>query len=134
MKKSEVPQDDENVLEGKMRGMINYAVDENGNFVQVQSSGWEPENVALKLAWEDVNERINTAFDLFKSGEKSPVYFYMEKSLMDLNILAAYMNKWQWQIKRHFKPSVFKSLNPEILEKYAKAFNISVDQLFNPKL
>jgi hypothetical protein len=134
MKKNEVPQDDENVLEGKMKGMINYAVDEKGNYVQVQSSGWEPENVALKLAWEDVEKRIAHAKEKLQNGEVSPVYYFMEKSLMDLNILAAYVGKWQWQIKRHFNPKIFKNLNQRTKEKYAAAFNISVDQLLNPLL
>ena len=53
MKKNEVPQDDENLLEGKF-GKVNYALDDQGNYIQVTSKGWEPENIALKQAWQEI--------------------------------------------------------------------------------
>ncbi|MBK6698764.1 MAG: hypothetical protein IPG55_02445 [Saprospiraceae bacterium] len=62
MKKNEVPQDDENLLEGKF-GKVNYALDG----------------------------------------------------------------------KRHLKPDHFKSLDQDMLAKYAKVFNITIDELKNFK-
>ena len=47
MKKAEVPQDNEGLLEGKLREVC-YAVDESGNYVTVLSTGWTPKNAALK--------------------------------------------------------------------------------------
>jgi hypothetical protein len=38
---------------------------------------------------------------------------------------------WQWRVKRHLKPTVFKSLSDSILKKYADAFNISIEELKN---
>jgi hypothetical protein len=34
------------------------------------------------------------------------------------------MGKWQWQLKRHFKPKIFNKLPLNILQKYANTFNI----------
>lgn len=53
---------------------------------------------------------------------------------MDWSILADYMNSWQFLIKRHAKPSVFKKLSQKTLQKYADIFQISVEELKNPVL
>ena len=52
---------------------------------------------------------------------------------MDLTILSGYTGYWKFNIKRHFKPSVFQSLSEEKYKKYAKTFEISVDELKNFK-
>ncbi|MBA3705960.1 MAG: hypothetical protein H0W84_08700, partial [Bacteroidetes bacterium] len=64
---------------------------------------------------------------------KSPIYYFMELRLMDLQVLAAYTGFWKFTIKRHMKPSVFQSLNEKKLNIYAKAFDISVEELKNFK-
>ncbi|NIG53314.1 hypothetical protein [Chitinophaga sp. Cy-1792] len=128
MKKDEVPQDGDNLHEGTFK-QIMYAVDNAGNYVQVQSAGWEPENVALGQAWEEVHERVNTARNRVLAGEISPIAYYMEKNIMDLALLANYVGKFQWQVKRHMKPAVFKRLSPQMLQRYADAFKISVTAL-----
>ena len=131
MKKNEVPQDDDNIFEGKTKS-IQYAIDENGNYVQVKSTGFEAENIALKQAWEEVNEKIEEAYNLVKKGEKSPVYYYMHKEIMDFGILAETVGLPKWRVKRHTKPKVFAKLNDKILEKYRKAFNLkTIDDLKN---
>ena len=48
---------------------------------------------------------------------------------MDVSVLASYVEIWQWRVKRHFKPSVFKKLNSKVLQKYADVFEISIDEL-----
>ena len=58
----------------------------------------------------------------------------MLKNRMDWSILADYMNSWQFLIKRHAKPSVFKKLSQKTLQKYADIFQISVEELKNPVL
>lgn len=132
MKKDEVPQDSDNLHEGTFK-QIMYAVDNTGNYVQVQSSGWEPENIALTQAWEEVNEKVAAAKVQVQSGEISPVAYYMEKNLMDLALLANYVGKFQWQVKRHMKPAVFRRLSDKMLQRYADAFKISKDDLLHIK-
>jgi hypothetical protein len=131
MKKEEVPQDDDNLHQGTFK-QIMYAVDNTGNYVPVQSAGWEPENIALGQAWEEVNEKVKAALARVRAGEISPVAYYMEKNLMDLALLASYVGKFQWQVKRHMKPAVFKNLSQKMLSRYAAAFKVSVAELKQP--
>lgn len=131
MKKEDLPQDT-SALEGITRDLC-YVKDADGKYTTDLSKGWEVKKQALDNAWEDINERVAEAALLVKKGEKSPIYYFMEKKLMDLPILAGYTGFWQFTIKRHFKPSVFKSLSNERLKAYADAFEITVDELKNFK-
>lgn len=133
MKKNEVPQDDANMLEGKFE-VVKYALDENGKYVKVNSVGWEPENVVLSQAWDEIDEKVKEAAEEVKSGKKSPLYFHMEKNLMDIGLLSDYMGIAKWRVKRHMKPKVFEGLNASTHEKYARIFNISVADLFKVDL
>lgn len=113
---------------GEMRQLF-YAVDDTGKYTKVPSVGWEPENVAMAQAWEDVNEKVEKARQRVLAGEISPIAYYMEKQLMNVSLLARYVGKFQWQVKRHMKPSVFNRLREKMLHRYAAAFKISVQEL-----
>lgn len=128
MKKKEVPQDKSNLESANFRELC-YAVDEDGKYTTANSSGWEPKTVALNNAIEEINERIEAAKNRVLEGETSPIEYYMELHKMDVGILASYVGLWQWKVKRHFKPAIFKKLNNKTLQKYATVFEISVDKL-----
>jgi hypothetical protein len=53
----------------------------------------------------------------------------MEKNLLDPMNLAMMAGIAIWRVKRHFKPRVFQKLNEKTLQKYATAFNITIEQL-----
>jgi hypothetical protein len=129
MKINEVPQDKE-AFKGKseVRKLI-YATKEDGTYTNVNSEGWEVENLATTQAWEAVLEDLKETEQQVKAGTLSPIPYFMQKSLMELAMLAKYMGKWKWQIKRHFKPEVFAKLDDQTLGKYAKVFGISIDEL-----
>ena len=95
------------------------------------SSGWDVKTEALNNAWEDINARINNAANAVQRGESSPILFFMEVNLMDLQTLSAYTGIWGFFIKRHLKPRVFKKLSSAKISKYAKAFNIQPEELTN---
>lgn len=128
MKKKEVPQDKSNLESANFRELC-YAVDENGEYTTENSTGWEPKTVALNNAIDDINERIEDTKNRVNKGETSPIEYYMEFHKMDVGILASYVGFWQWKVKRHFKPSVFKKLSDKTLQKYADVFEISVEEL-----
>lgn len=128
MKKSEVPQDKSNLESANLRELC-YAVDENGNYTTEHTTGWEPKTIALTNALDEIKERINAAKQRVISNESSPIEYYMEVNKMDLSVLASYMGIWQWRVKRHFKPSVFKKLNTKLFQKYAEVFGISMEEL-----
>ena len=128
MKKKEVPQDDEGLMEGKLRDLC-YAVDENGKYVQVYSTGWEPKNAAMKQAWEEINKKVEaTKRDVLK-GRLSPVAYFMEKNIMDTSILAQYLEITKRRVRKHMKPKIFQKLDPGMLKKYAETFGITIDEL-----
>lgn len=129
MKTNEVPQDKRDFKEGDKIHKLMYAVDNDGKYTGITSAGWEAENIATKQAWDAVDEELAETADKVKKGELSPIAYYMQKNLMEVALLASYVGKWQWQVKRHFKPSVFNKLSADVLAKYAAVFNISVDEL-----
>ncbi|MET0760329.1 MAG: hypothetical protein ABWZ56_07905 [Flavobacterium sp.] len=132
MKKEEVPQDKGNLSNKNMKELV-YATDEKGNYTTALSTGWEPKTIALSNSIEEINERIAIAKEEIKSGESSPIRYFMELHKMDIAILSSYVGMWQWRVKRHSKPAVFKGLKDNILLKYAEVFEISISELKNFK-
>ncbi len=127
MKKENIPQDPSAL--DKFTKEVVYAVDSAGNYTTELSRGWEVKANALDIAWEDIEKRIAAAKQKVLNKEASPVLFFMELRLMDIGIVSAYTGFWKWTIKQHLKPAVFEKLAGEKLQKYAAAFNISVDEL-----
>jgi hypothetical protein len=127
MKKEDVPQDLGAL--GKITKEVCYATDDSGKYTTQLSNGWEVKATALDTAWQDVAERIAAAKQKVLNHEASPILFFMEKALMDTEILAGYTGFWQWQVKRHLKPDVFANISDKKLQKYAEVFNVSVSDL-----
>lgn len=132
MKKEDIPQDKSAL--GEVTKELCYAVDSSGKYVTGLSSGWEVKATALDLAWKDIDERVIAVRKKVENKEASPVLFFMELRLMDMGIVAAYTGFWKWQIKRHLRADVFEKLSDRKLEKYAKAFNVSVAELKTMKV
>lgn len=128
MKKEEVPQDDSTLKKANLKDMV-YAVDENGEYATALSSGWEPKTIALDNAIKEIEERTAAAKRRYENGESSPIEYYMELNKMDIPILSSYVGLWQWRVKRHLKPVVFKKLKKKTLKKYADVFEVSIDEL-----
>ena len=133
MKKDEVPQDKSNLESANFKELC-YAVDENGEYTTVNSSGWNPKTIALNKAIEDIYQRVQAAKKRVINNETSPIEYYMEFHKMDLQILASYVGMWKYRVKRHFKPKVFQKLSKNTLQKYADVFEISIEQLNNIEL
>ena len=123
MRERDVPQD-----AGLNQGLreITYAVAENGRYVVVPSLGWEPKNIANAQAWEIISEDINTQARLVRDGHRSPLAYYLAKHLMTVGLAASYVRLPRWRVKRHLKPSVFNRLKPEIMQRYADLFGLSL--------
>lgn len=128
MKKKDVPQDDENLFEGKFK-VVKYAVDDDGNYGTVGSTGWEPENAVLNQAWDEINKKVEETKNKIETGELSPLAYHMEKNIMDVDMLSQYMDISKRKVAKHLEPSGFNDLDAKTLEKYAEVFDISVEEL-----
>lgn len=131
MKKKDLPQD-KSALENFTRE-VHYVKNEDNKYDTALSEGWEVKKQALENAWDDFNDKIEAARKAVKEGTKSPLFYFMEKAVMDVNILAAYSGQWKITVKKHFKPRAFQKLSDKKLHKYAAVFDITVDELKNFK-
>jgi hypothetical protein len=129
MKISEVPQDKIKTLQGVKKSL--YAVDDQGNYTRATTSGWEAEEVVLAQVIDDFEEKAGVAALRVKNNETSPIEYFMYKKWMDPLTLAQVMGFYRWQVKRHFKPAVFKKLADKTLHEYARTFGVSIDALKN---
>lgn len=126
MEIDEIPQDESRIFQGQRK--VIYAT-QNGSYQASTSNGWNTEAFATEQAVEELERLASEALDAVKRGEKSPLFYLMYRNRFDLTSLAQATGFWQWQIKRHFKPSVFAKLSDKILTKYTEVFGINRTQL-----
>ena len=129
MKISEVPQDDIKILQGEKKAV--YAVDDQGRYAKITTRGWEVEEIVLNQVISEFGEKARETASRVRSNETSPIEYFMYKNWMDPLTLAQAMGFYRWQVKRHFKPDVFKKLDDRTLSEYARLFRVSVDALKN---
>ncbi len=133
MKKEEVPQDESGLSRANIKEVV-YAVDNDGKYGKALSSGWEAKTIALNESLELIEEQLQETIKKIKQGVLSPIAYYMELQRMDVVVLSGYVGLWQWRVKRHLKAKTFNKLSEKTLKKYAEAFEISLEELKNPKI
>ena len=131
MDKKDIPQDSSPLK--SMTREVCYATNKDGKYVTGLSTGWNIKNEALAIAWDDINEQVQTAKQAVLNGEKSPIYYYFVLQLMDYKVLTGHTGFWKFSIKKHMTVKGFLRLNDTKIKKYAQAFNITVDELKNFK-
>ena len=124
MKAKDVPQDDANMMQGKWKDPI-YTLDKDGNYTTSYSLGWESKNAVMLHAWEEIKDKVENVKQKVLAGELSPLAYHLEKNIMDVGLLASYVGKWKWTVKKHLKPKYFNKLSDEMLEKYAREFKLT---------
>ena len=128
MKVNEVPQD--NTVEyykGVKRAC--YAVDEKGRYVIVSSNGWEAEELVNGLAVKELAVNLEKTRKAVLAGEKSPLAYHMERRQMIPDILGKTAGIAVFRVKRHLRPEIFDRLKNPVLERYAKALAITMEEL-----
>ena len=128
MKVKEVPQDSR-IYIGNLFSDMNYAVDDDGNYVPVFSEGWKVKNDALDVALDAVNERCEEVRKQVLADELSPLAYHLEKNIMEVSLFAKYTGVSKRTIKKHLKPENFKELDDSALHEYAEALRITVEEL-----
>lgn len=127
MNADEVPQDGIPTYGGRRK--LFYAVDEDGAYVAVRSSGWEAEAVATGSALDEIDRLTTDAWRRASSGATSPLEYYMYCRRMDLALLAKATGFSRWRIRRHFRPAVHRRLTDRVLGRYSEALGIEVATL-----
>ncbi len=128
MRKDQVPQDDGKMLDGKTRDLY-YVLDENGNYVQALSQGWDPKTTVLQQAWDDIHEHAAEARREVESGKYSPLHYHMQKTQMDLKLVAEYTGFSKGRVKDHLTPAGYAKLTAAEREAYAETFAIAPEKL-----
>ncbi|KAA6333797.1 hypothetical protein EZS27_017829 [termite gut metagenome] len=128
MKVEEVPQDAGFFAHTNLRD-IYYALDENGNYRQVPSVGWEPKTEALSLVWENISDEAQAIRQEVLTGKVSPLAYHIETHLFSVKMLASYMGIPSKTIKKHLQPDVFAQLDDDFLQKYAEMLSVTVEEL-----
>lgn len=126
MKAEEVPQE-ESMLEGNRRAC--YALNAAGEYVIVPSKGWEAEKIVNAQANAEIKEKIIQAQRDVVEGRASSLAYHMATRQMDVALLAANAGIWSMRVRRHLKPTVFTKLPPNLLQRYADALNMDVNEL-----
>lgn len=122
MKKDKTPQQPHEMYEGESKGV--YTVNAEGKYELSRTTGWEPETIALTQALEEIDRLTQQALIKVQQGISSTLEYYMYAQRMDLAMLAVAVGKYQWQVKRHFKPANFVKLSQQQVEEYAAVLGI----------
>lgn len=123
----DVPQEGNVTLEGHRKAV--YARDAAGKIVAVGSAGWEVEEIVTLQAVEVLREQAAAARERAEAGQSSPLEYWMYVRRMDLPLLSQSTGIWQWRVRRHFRPEIFRRLGDSLLSRYAEALGISIAQL-----
>jgi len=115
------------MLDGHQRAC--YAVDEQGRYQIVGSIGWEVEKVVNGQANDEVRQAIIDALARCRAGKASPLVYHMARRQMDSAVLAAYSGISRLRIRWHMRPGPFARLSPEMLQRYADALNLPVEEI-----
>ncbi len=127
MREHEVPQDQARAFEGQGKAL--YALDEEGRYVLVRSSGWEAEEIVLDQALDEYQRCAQEALERARAGLVSPLEVHMYLRRMDVTLLAQSTGFFRWQVRRHLGPERFARLSSEKLARYADALGLSVEEL-----
>jgi len=127
MKIEEIPQDNSSSYGGHNK--VLYGVNADGSYATAQSTGWEVEDFATRLAVEEIDRIAEEARIRCKNGESSPLEYFMAKQRMDVVLLSQATGIFQWRIKRHFRPAVFLRLNTKLLQTYSSVLGVDPQTL-----
>jgi hypothetical protein len=127
MKKTEVPQHNAKSFEGHSKAL--YAIDDNGQYGIVPSSGWDAEEMVLDQAIAEFEQLCQQALNRIRQGNSSTLEYHMYRCRMDETVLAQSSGFFKWQVRRHLKPSHFSRLSAQKKMRYAEALGISLQAL-----
>lgn len=109
-----------------------YGFDKERGFTRELSYQNQSNQVIIRQSWDALEKRLEQLQEVVISGKVSPIVYYMEKMLMELPMLSAYMGLNRLRVRWHMTPAGFRRLKPSMLERYARLFEITVEELKKP--
>ncbi|MDR1888532.1 MAG: hypothetical protein LBQ81_04020 [Zoogloeaceae bacterium] len=122
-----VPQEGNVTLAGHSKGV--YARGADGHLALVASRGWEVEEIVTRQAVERFDALAAAARARVHAGQGSPLEYHMYHARMDIPMLAQASGMWQWRVRRHLRPQVFRRLSATLRARYAEALGLTPAQL-----
>lgn len=122
-----MPQDNNRMLGGARKAV--YATDDDGHYGITPTTGWQVEEIVTALAHEDFDHHAADALQRARNGETAPLEYHMYRLRMDRSTLAQAAGLWRWRVKRHLRPKTFNRLPRKLLERYAAALGIGINEL-----
>ena len=124
---ADVPQEGNRTLGNHRKAL--YAKDGNGRMVLVASRGSEIDEAVTLQAVDRLHGFAEAARQRCQAGQTAPLEVWMWSQRMDLALLSQVTGIWQWRIRRHFRPAIFARLPSTLLQRYARALGLRVEQL-----
>jgi len=112
--------------------MVQYKTDKNGNAEAIVDSP----PVAGKLKHGDdyyqaKATELKRLTDEFLKGNISPIKLYVDMQNLDYKDLASRIKLPPSKVKKHLTPEGFKKVTVDLLQKYAKVFEVTIADFFH---
>ena len=109
--------------------VVTYQPRKDGQVQQVRDDGFTESVHVHRQAWAIIRRNAADAWQEVRAGRKSPLFYHMAANLLEPGMLAEYVGIWTWRVRRHLRPKVFQKLPPALLQKYAWALRLTVEEL-----
>lgn len=109
--------------------ILTYKPDADGAVQSVCDDGFEDSNLVHDVAWSLIHRNALDAWNDAKAGRRSTLHYHMTANLLNPDMLAQLVGMWRWRVRRHLRPDVFAGLSSALLQKYAWALRLTVEEL-----
>jgi hypothetical protein len=99
-----------------------YSFDRETGFTRKVGYQYSANQEIIRQSWDAAEERLVEVRERVLSGRVSPIAYHMERCLMEIPMLAAYMEISKWRVRRHLKPAVYNKLSDKMKNRYAVVF------------
>ena len=105
-----------------------YKHNDKGQYVLEADAPWA-EKVSVALIISSRRDNLEEIRKAVLAGQKSPICYYMEMRQMEPGMLAKAAGIAAFRVKRHLRPEIFAKLKPPVLNRYAKALRVPLEEL-----
>lgn len=96
-----------------------YSFDREKGFIRKVGYQNSANQEIIRQSWDAAGERLEEMRQNVLAGRISPIAYHMERCLMEVPMLAAYMEIPAWRVRRHLKPGVYRKLSDTMKSRYA---------------